>query len=106
VIELLERLDGRSSNNAQSFNTRHVPSIGTTAIKLTDSVGLVSVINTGTTTLTIGSEQSTLVSGLGLPLNAGTVAGDGKGDLLEFNTSGPMYVISSGAGGSCTVIKE
>jgi len=91
---------------AQLFYTRFKSGITTTAEFLTDARGKTSIQNTGVTTLTIGSTRENTVDGEGMVLEQATAAGDGDGDIVEFNTIGPMYIISSASGGRCTIISE
>jgi len=110
LIEIRNELKTMTGTNRivreQSFYTRFVSGIGTTAEKLTDSSGETTIQNTGVTTLTIGSESSTLVTGQGVILGPASAAGKADGDEKEFETTGPMYILSSTAGGRCTLTKE
>lgn len=94
-----------SDNGAQQFQVNHVTNIGTTSQFLAHGTGRIIIHNTGTTALTLLQDREGL-AGDGHPLKASTGLGDGSGGQVDLFTHGPIYVISSGAGGECSVLKQ
>lgn len=89
----------------QQFRVNHIVGIGTTSQQLATGTGRIIIKNTGTTALTLGQDRE-VANGNGHVLVASTGAGDGSGGEVDLFTHGPIYVISSGADGECSVLKQ
>lgn len=94
-----------SDNGAQQFQVIHIRGISTTTQFLAHGTGRIIIHNTGTTALTLLQDKEG-IAGDGHPLKASTGLGDGSGGEVNLFTHGPIYVISSGAGGECSVLKQ
>jgi len=94
-----------NESGEQQFAVLIIKGIGTSAQFLSHLTGRVTLQNVGTTELTLLQDKEG-VSGEGHVLKGGTGAGDGLGEKVTLFSHGPVYVISSGVGGICSVMKE